>query len=117
MGDLSENFSRSEFKCKCGECDFDTVDAALIWVLEDVRGHFQSPVNITSGCRCGPHNKREGGSDNSQHLYGKAADITVTGVPASAVQNYLLDRYRDSFGIGRYSSWTHIDVRSQKARW
>ena len=116
MGDLSQNFNRSEFACKCG-CGFDTVDAELILILEDLRGHFGTPVVITSGCRCKAHNEREGGSPGSQHLYGRAADFTVVGVPAQSVHAYLMAKYLDSYGIGTYPSWTHVDTRNQKARW
>jgi len=120
MGDLSKHFSRSEFSCGCG-CGFDVVDAELISVLEDLREALQSTITIKetngSGCRCRAHNKAVGGSSSSQHLLGKAADINVTGVDPEEVQEYLLDKYPDSYGIGVYNSFTHIDVRGTKARW
>ncbi len=117
MGDLSNHFSRKEFACRCGECDFDIVDAELVAVLEGVRKHFGSPVQITSGCRCVCHNKRCGGSENSEHLTGRAADFVVVGIPAQAVHAYLMETYRDKYGIGRYDTWTHLDVRKNRARW
>ncbi|BEB16509.1 hypothetical protein VEE45_23520 [Escherichia coli] len=46
---LSKHFSRKEFKCKCGKCDYDTIDAELLVILEDVREHFGKPVIINSG--------------------------------------------------------------------
>ena len=54
MGDVSDNFSRSEFACKCG-CGFNSVDVALLDALEQVREKF-GPVSITSGNRCPKHN-------------------------------------------------------------
>ena len=120
MGDLSEHFSRSEFKCRCkkyckGTHDF--VDAELIKVLEDLRHHFARPVTINSGTRCSAHNKEEGGSEASQHIHGRAADVVVDGVPADLVANYLEALYPYKYGIGRYKGRTHIDVRKTKARW
>ena len=117
MGDLSRNFSRYEFACKCG-CGFDFVDAELIKVLEQVRFHFdKSPITITSGCRCETHNQKVGGSAYSKHIKGIAADFKVKGVHADEVASYLERTYPDKYGIGRYKGRTHIDIRKSKARW
>jgi hypothetical protein len=83
MGDLSKHFDRSEFRCKgenCapsghGNCGQDTIDYALIEVLEQVREHFNVPVIITCGNRCAWHNQSVGGVPSSQHLLGRAADM------------------------------------------
>lgn len=115
---LSEHFNRAEFRCKCGECGFDTVDAELLAVLEAVRRAFRAPVIITSGCRCAVHNARVGGGKSSQHLYGRAADIKVTGATPEQVVRFLAERYPDRLGVGQYASWVHIDTRSNgPARW
>lgn len=115
MGDLSTHFSRREFACRCG-CGFDTVDAELLAVLEEVRQHFDAPVVITSGCRCASHNQRVGGSPGSQHLLGRAADIQVRGVAPAAVAQHLEELYPGRFGIGRYATFTHIDTRNSASR-
>jgi len=114
---LSEHFNRSEFKCNCGECNYDTVDSELIEVLEDIREHFNAPVTVTSGNRCPDYNAQVGGSKNSYHVMGRAADIQVAGVSPKVVQTYLLVKYPDQYGIGSYSSFTHIDTRTGKGRW
>lgn len=115
MGDLSNNFNRSEFACKCG-CGFDTVDAGLIDSLELLRGGQGLPVIITSGCRCPSHNASVGGASDSQHLYGRAADIVVLGLPAERV--YKILRSSPYLSVGKYPGWTHIDTRSgDPKRW
>ena len=111
MNDLSNNFSRSEFECKCG-CGFDTVDVELIKVLEEARTYFDSPISINSGNRCEEHNKAMGGSPNSQHLTGKAADIRVVGISSDEVFSYFAEKYLDKYGKGDYNGRVHIDVRS-----
>lgn len=116
MGDLSPHFSRAEFRCKCLQCDFDTVDAVLLEVLESVRYYYDLPVIITSGCRCAAHNATVGGSANSQHLLGRAADIVVKGMSPDAVANYLEQTYPGRLGIGRYAGFTHVDSRNTAAR-
>ena len=112
---LSKHFKRSEFKCPC--CDFSTVDVELLEVLEDLRVFFEKPVIITSGCRCDVHNADVGGSIGSKHMYGIAADIVIRDIPPDDVYIYLDNKYNDKYGIGLYSSWVHIDIRADKARW
>lgn len=112
----SQYFSRQEFACRCG-CGGDTVDAALLQVLEDARDHFQRPIQVNSGFRCDAHNEKEGGWPDSEHLKGKAADIVVVGWSPSEVQAYFKSKYRSTYGIGSYRTFTHIDVRERKARW
>lgn len=113
MINLSKHFKRSEFACRCG-CGWSTVDAALIRVLEDVREHFGQPIIINSGCRCKMYNQTVGGARGSQHRWGKAADVVVVDVPAEEVQTYL---EHHPGGLGKYATFTHVDVRDGKARW
>jgi len=116
MGDLSDNFSRSEFECKCG-CGFNTVDTELLHVLEVTRQEFDRKTKITSGCRCEPWNIKVGGKINSKHLIGQAADIQVNGVSPEKVFRFLSMRYNNKYGIGNNKEFTHLDVRPDKARW
>jgi len=117
MSKLSKNFSTDEFVCHCGYCDYSIVSHELIDVLQDVRDHFDTTVSILSGIRCKEHNTEVGGAKRSQHLLGTAADITVKGVSHLLVQEYLLSLYPDKYGIGKYKSFTHVDVRKNRARW
>jgi uncharacterized protein YcbK (DUF882 family) len=136
-GKLSEHFNIKEFACNCRNNDAvgygfcggtATVDMGLVNVLEQLITDLTTDtmnrvvVKITSGYRCAPYNKRVGGAPNSQHMKGIAADIQVkhldgTPVEPSAVADYLEEKYPDTFGIGRYKRWTHIDIRDDKARW
>lgn len=93
------------------------IDYELVNVVTDVREHFGKPVIITSGHRCFKHNANVGGARLSKHVLGIAADIKVQGVASRDVASYLEDKYPDTYGIGRYNSFTHIDVRATKARW
>jgi hypothetical protein len=45
--------------------------------LEDVRANLGHPMRINSGYRCPIHNTAVGGSVESQHMYGTAADVAV----------------------------------------
>lgn len=46
-------------------------------VLEPLRTHFNRPIQISSGYRSPELNKIVGGKNNSQHLLGEAADISI----------------------------------------
>lgn len=112
----SQYFKRAEFACKCG-CGDAQINLALLPVLNDVREHFGVPVIVNSGKRCEKHNKAVGGAKFSKHVLGDAADIVVKGVDPSEVHAYLIKKYPDKFGIGKYNNFTHIDVRKGKSRW
>ena len=117
MGDLSPNFSRWEFACQ-DKCGLDTVDKELIDVLQDLSDFFDNrPVGVSSGCRCPKRNLEEDGADDSQHLVFKAADVTIEGIEAYLVFEYIGQKYPDKYGVGEYKTFTHIDVRESKARW
>ena len=114
---LSVNFTRLEFKCRCGKCDYDTVDVELVSVLQSLREYFSRPVKITSGNRCPEHNSNIGGAKASYHIRGRAADIKVSDINPSIVQDYLKATCPDRFGIGSYALFTHIDTRTKAGRW
>ena len=113
---LSTNFRVREFSCKDGT-DPIFIDSELVSVLQKIRSHFGKPVTITSAYRTPHHNEKEGGTLYSQHIYGKAADIKVSGVAPKKVAQYAETLLKNYGGIGIYSTFTHIDVRSTKSRW
>ncbi len=118
MGDLTDNFSRSEFACKCG-CGFDEIALDTVYICQTLRQHFERPVTITSGCRCPEHNADVGGAVTSQHLAGTAADVVVKDVHAHDVYEYL-DSNAVNLGLGglgKYEAFTHLDTRGKRARW
>ena len=116
MDQVSEHFRRREFACQCG-CGFSAVDVELLHVLETVRQKFRRQVVVLSGCRCEQHNRDIGGAPHSLHLFGIAADISIAGISPRRVQEFLQDKFPDRYGLGSYGTWTHIDVRKQRARW
>ena len=116
MGDLSKNFSRSEFECSCG-CGLDDVSVELVELLQEIRDEIEEPIAITSACRCKEHNEAVGGAKKSQHLLGTAADIVVRACTPDYVYQHIDNKHPDTFGLGKYRSFVHVDVRTRRARW
>lgn len=115
-GYLSENFKVTEFSCKGSRTlPKGMPDPKLLELLESIRKHFNAPITINSGYRSPKHNASIGGAENSYHVKGMAADIVVQGVTPSRVYNYL-NVFHEG-GLGRYKTFTHVDVRDRKARW
>ena len=121
---FATNFSLKEFRSKDGSVtppDVQTNLARLSENLQVIRDHFGAPITINSGYRSPAHNKSEGGSKNSQHLLGLAADIVVLGAHPDEVVKVILQLINDGKisegGIGRYKSFTHYDIRGTAARW
>lgn len=107
MGDLSEFFSLSEFRCPCLECET-IVNPKLIHGLEQIRKALNVPILITSGYRCEAYNRKIGGVKDSAHLTGEGADIAITG---SKIRYLMLERAVIWFQrIGLYDKHIHLDV-------
>jgi len=140
MGDLTANFSRSEFACKCG-CGFDTVDIQTVSALQfcvdsykKTSGGRAVSMTINCGCRCKQHNddlrnlfnstggkQGENTAPNSQHIYGRAADVVLivdqVQVEPKEVSAFFATNF-PKYSIGTYSTFTHVDSRSNgPARW
>jgi len=127
MGDITRNFSKSEFECKCG-CEMpDGVRENiqdLAEELQTLRDYIGSPISINSAYRCLKHNRRIGSNNHSQHTKGKAADIRVNDFSPDEVVGVVEDMLKNPTlpslsigGIGRYNTFTHLDIRDGSARW
>ena len=113
---LSANFKVKEFACKDGS-DPVFISEELVTVLQKIRTHFGKPITITSAYRTPERNKAVGGTTYSQHQYGMAADIKVSGISPKKVSAYAEKIMPGRGGIGTYATFTHIDVRNDCSRW
>lgn len=110
------NFKVKEFACKDGS-DAIKIDSKLVIMLQQIRDHFGKPVIINSAYRTPAYNKKIGGATYSQHIYGKAADITINGVNPLTVAQYAETDCKYLKGIGLYTWGDHVDTRSTKYYW
>ena len=113
---LSANFTVKEFACQDGS-DKVLIDTDLVAILQKIRDYFGKPITINSAYRNAAYNRKIGGVSNSQHVKGTAADICVSGVAPAEVAKYAEYIMPDKGGIGLYSNFVHIDVRTSRSRW
>lgn len=114
FGNVSEHFKAKEFQCK-DKTEGLLIAAELIETLETIRNHFEAPVIINSGYRTPSWNSKVGGTPNSYHCKGMAADIVVKGHSSKEVAKYA-DNIMEQGGVIRYTNFTHIDVREERYR-
>ena len=117
MGDLTKNFSRSEFTCRCG-CGLSMVSPHLLESLQRAREALGKSIRINSGFRCKDHNKAVEGAENSEHLTGEAVDISCEN---SAERWELLGILQSYFTrIGFAKNFIHVGVsptKDQRVLW
>ena len=100
-------FARSEFVCSC--CGKEDMDYDFVEVMDRLRETLGRRLIVTSGWRCKRYNKKVGGKQNSAHLLGIAADITVVG----SQRRFNIIDYGISLGITRFGigkNYMHIDI-------
>ena len=126
---MTKNFKIDEFKCKGNlkgcKCEMPEDVYKNIQELAEnlqiIRDELQEPIKINSAYRCENHNRKIGGTSKSQHVKGKAADIVVKNLTPDEVANALDNLQQGGFiksgGLGRYDTFTHIDIRGTQARW
>ena len=121
---LTKNFSKSEFDSKDGlPMPFEVLQNVqeLAVNLQVLRDYIGTSISINSGYRSAKHNKKIGGSVNSQHLLGNAADIVVTGKTPKEVkeiiENLISEKKMKQGGLSAYPTFIHYDIRGTKARW
>lgn len=84
-------------------------------------------ISVNSWYRSPAHNAAVGGARFSQHVQGRATDVTISVTTRSGNVRRLSPREVAGFaeqvpafrsgGVGVYSSFTHLDTRSGRARW
>jgi zinc D-Ala-D-Ala carboxypeptidase len=105
-GRCSEHFAFREFKSKGN--GWIKVHRALVRGLEEYRDLAGGPVQVVSGYRDPARNAQVGGTRNSQHLYGNAADIP----PVKSVAEVRALRRFSGIGYNRSTGKVpHVDVR------
>ena len=121
--DEIEFFDREEFRCQCGGkyCNGFPVEPEekLVRTVDEIRRRLGVPVQIVtaggSGVRCPTHNANVGGVKNSEHLYGRAADLHAP-VSLAVLKQVAEDVIDGTGGLGLYDWGIHVDT-GKYSRW
>lgn len=113
--EVAHNLTFGEVSCPCIICCGLTglLHVRLLNAWDQLRRRLGIPIQIISGYRCGLQNKAVNGSIKSQHMFGKALDISLKGF------DYMGDELLREFimagftGIGRSKKQLHVDVRPE----
>ena len=111
MGDLTANFDRSEYACKCG-CGRDDIKQELAEKVQLVRDKLKRGIRINSGVRCERHNGNIGASASSSHVGGWAADLGYQGSKQRFELITVCAQVFDRIGIAK--TFIHVDVDANK---
>ena len=92
-----------------------------ILVLDVLRARIGHSIKITSAYRCPRYNQLIGGKKQSYHLGFNALDFSSQTVSSQELYEILI-HMRDKErifkgGLGRYSSFIHLDCRGENASW
>ena len=84
-------------------------------IFEPIREHFKVPIRISSGYRSKELNAKVGGSNTSDHCFGRAIDIDQDGT--SITNKQVFDFIKDNldykqlifeFGTDENPAWVHV---------
>lgn len=113
MGNLSENFNHKDFACKCPECKGEyRIHLGLVGILEEIAAHFKKRPKILAGFYCAEYFEKLGRDKPSWHPKGKAANITIDGLPVAELFKFA-ETIPGVNGLGFYpeENAVHIDTR------
>lgn len=111
----SETASRFGLDNTPGEKEVANLKLLCEKVLQPIRDHFQVPVMVNSGYRSAAVNRAVGGSNNSDHTRGQAADIEIANVANPVLAQWIRDNLDFTQLILEFytpgvdhSGWVHV---------
>jgi len=95
--------------------------APTLKVIDRLASEMGSPVDtILSAYRCPRYNRAVRGKSRSFHLNNQAVDVQFHGASpwrVASVARFLRKKGKFDGGVGRYSSFVHVDTRGYNADW
>lgn len=89
-------------------------------VIDEIRHRLMKPINITCAYRSPAYNAAVGGGERSQHKQFRAVDFVSSRATGEELYRVAMDLRQSGFfvgGIGRYSTFCHVDTRNRNANW
>jgi len=114
-----KHFSYAEFDSPDFPDSGNNMDKHFLRLLDNARQIAGIPFKINSGFRTPKHNAKVGGTENSSHLRGFAADIHVSSsANRYAILSALLEVGFNRIGIAK--TFIHVDadpIKTQNVIW
>lgn len=117
MGDVSKNFNRADFVCRCIDCralpNSPATKQSVIDGVQSLRDSMGKPLVVTRGVSCAKHNEAVGGATDSRHLafHADGVDLAIDG-PEEAYQIVDIAMKQRFFTTIRvYPHHVHLDAR------
>ena len=123
IGYTPKYFKPVEVDCNCKKsCSTTKMSSLTLERMESKRKETGRSFAVSSWYRCPTHNRLVGGvveksgkpGSGSKHLYGKAVDFKVAGMPPSCVQEMMIKEDFKNGGVGRYNTFTHVDTSTKR---
>jgi hypothetical protein len=90
---------------------------AVVKVADEARHRLGKAVKINSAYRSPAYNRAIGGASASIHVRGGALDLSGSPVTLRRILREMRDEGLFKGGIGRYPTFTHVDVRGRNTDW
>jgi hypothetical protein len=90
---------------------------AVTKVADEARHRLGKPLRINSAYRNAAYNRAIGGASASIHMRGGAFDLSGSPVTLRRILREMRDEGLFKGGIGRYPTFTHVDVRGKNVDW
>jgi hypothetical protein len=90
---------------------------AVTKVADEARHRLGRPLRISSAYRNAAYNKAIGGASASIHMWGGALDLSGSPVTLVGILEAMRKEGVFKGGIGRYKTFTHVDVRGKNTDW
>lgn len=106
---ISQTATRMNIDNEPTDLQVENMKNLCVNVLDPIREHFGA-VFISSGFRCEELNKSIGGSSNSQHRYGEAADFSVSRITITDLYEWIVLKSNIEYDqiIHEFGRWIHI---------
>lgn len=98
------------------EVEVENLRKLAVHILQPLRDAVKKPVIVNSAFRSEKVNKAVGGTATSQHRFGQAADIRITGMSPLEVCKFIIAQGLPFDQLIEEGTWTHVSFGPRNRR-
>lgn len=98
------------------EAEVENLRKLAVHILQPLRDAVKKPVIVNSAFRSEKVNKAVGGTATSQHRFGQAADIRITGMSPLEVCKFIIAQGLPFDQLIEEGTWTHVSFGPRNRR-